>query len=154
MSSHQNSAYNSEQWLRVPARTLGNRRYSTGPTRPALKAAARVSRPPDQIWGQYNNYRASGVTVSAIVHVVLIVLLLSGVFVSHQITQRETRQTVTLIAPSLESYALPVAKKVISGGGGGGDHDPIPAPKGRPPKAALQQITPPAIVIRNEKPKL
>src|SRR5437660_8964987 len=150
MSSHHNSAYNSEQWLRVPARTLTNRRYP-GPARPALRA----SRPPDQIWGQYNNYRTSGVTVSAIVHVVLIGLLLSGVFVSHQITQRETHQTVTLIAPSPESYALPVAKKVISGGGGGGDRDPIPAPKGRPPKATLKpQITPPAIVMRNPAPKL
>jgi TonB family protein len=88
------------------------------------------------------------------IHVAVIGLLLSGIFVTHQITQRETRQTVTLIAPSPESYALPVAKKVISGGGGGGDHDAIPAPKGRPPKAALQQITPPAIVIRNERPKL
>ena len=62
---------------------------------------------------------------------------------------------MTLIAPSPESYALPVAKKVISGGGGGGDRDPIPAPKGQPPKATLEpQITPPAIVMRNPAPKL
>jgi TonB family protein len=88
------------------------------------------------------------------VHVVIAVLLMSGIFVSHQISERKTRQTVTLVAPSPESYALPVAKKVISGGGGGGDHDPIPAPKGKPPKTASEQITPPAIVMRNEKPKL
>ena len=50
MSSHQNSAYNSEQWLRVPARALSNRRYSTGTGRSAVKATAKVSRPPDQIW--------------------------------------------------------------------------------------------------------
>jgi protein TonB len=154
MSSHQNSAYNSEPWLQVPARNLVTRRYPADTPRSSLQTITRVSRPPDQIWGQYNNYRASGVTVSAIVHVVLVALLLSGVFVSHQITQRETHQTVTLIAPSPESYALPIAKKVISGGGGGGDHDAIPAPKGHPPKTALQQITPPAIVMRNEKPKL
>jgi TonB family protein len=114
----------------------------------------RASRPPDQIWGQYNNYRANGVAVSAIVHVGLVALLLSGVFVSHQITQRQERQVVTLIAPSPDTYALPVAKKVISGGGGGGDRDVLPAPKGHPPKTALQQITPPAIVMRNERPKL
>ena len=59
MSSHHNSAYNSEQWLRVPAHTLSNRRYSTGPTRSTVIAGAKISRPPDQIWGQYNNYRAS-----------------------------------------------------------------------------------------------
>lgn len=154
MSSHRNSAYNSDQWLRIPARHLPVRQYSREVGHPALKAVTRASRPPDQIWGQYNNYRASGVTISAIVHLVIIVLLMSGIFVSHAITQRQTRQTVTLIAPSPESYALPVAKKVISGGGGGGDRDVVQAPKGRLPKAALQQITPPAIVMRNQKPKL
>jgi protein TonB len=59
-----------------------------------------------------------------------------------------------LIAPSPDTYALPISKQIISGGGGGGDHDPLPAPKGHPPKLAEQQITPPAIVMRNEKPKL
>ncbi|HXJ85875.1 MAG TPA: energy transducer TonB [Candidatus Binatia bacterium] len=154
MSSHQNSAYSDEQWLRVPAQRLPVRRYPAESMRKSLRTVSRVSRPPDQIWGQYNNYRASGVTISVIAHLVVIVLLVSGVFVSHQITQRQTHQTVTLIAPSLESYALPVARKVISGGGGGGEHDIVQAPQGRPPKTALQQITPPAIVMRNEKPKL
>jgi len=93
--------------------------------------------------------------MSAIIHAVLIGLLLSGVFFGHQIVQQVApRQTVTLIAPSPDTYALPTAKKVVSGGGGGGDHDPLPAPKGRLPKVALQQITPPAIIMRNEKPKL
>ena len=154
MSSHQNSAYNSDQWLRVPGQRVIARRYAAEPPRRGVKPVSRISRPPDQIWGQYNNYRSSGVTISAIVHLVIIFLLMSGIFVSHQIIQKQTRQTVTLVAPSPESYALPVAKKVISGGGGGGDHDVVQAPKGRPPKAALQQITPPAIVMRNEKPKL
>jgi TonB family protein len=92
--------------------------------------------------------------VSAIIHVAVIGLLLSGIFVTHQIVQVQSRQVVTLIAPSPDSYALPAAKKVVSGGGGGGDHDPLPAPKGRLPKAALQQITPPAIILRNQHPRL
>ena len=86
-----------------------------------MESGARVTRPPDQIWGQYNNYRANGVAVSAMVHVAVIGLLLSGIFVSHQVTQRATHENVTLIAPSPDTYALPVAKKVISGGGGGGE---------------------------------
>src|SRR5215468_8359789 len=151
MSSQQNSAYNSEQWLRVPSQRSVARRY---PAEAPRKGVSRISRPPDQIWGQYNNYRSSGVTISAIVHLVIVVLLMSGIFVTHQITQKQTHQNVTLIAPAPESLALPVAKKVISGGGGGGDHDVVQAPKGRPPKTALQQITPPAIVMRNQKPKL
>lgn len=155
MSSHQNSAYNSESLMQVPSRNVPVRRYSLEPgARGAYRSTVRASRPPDQIWGQYNNYRANGVAVSAIVHVAFVLLLLSGVFVSHQITQRQERQVVTLIAPSPDSYALPVAKKVISGGGGGGDRDVLPAPKGHPPKTALLQITPPAIVMRNERPKL
>jgi protein TonB len=153
MSSHQNSAYNSEPWLQLPARAATKRPAPPAP-RPALRVAPRPARAPDQIWGQYNNYRTSGVTVSAIVHLVLIGLIMSGVFVSHQITQRQTRQVIPLVAPPLESYAAPVAKKVISGGGGGGDHDAIPAPKGHPPKADVQQITPPAIVVHNARPKL
>jgi TonB family protein len=93
--------------------------------------------------------------MSAIIHAILIGLLLSGAFFGHQIVQQiAPRQVVTLIAPSPDTYALPTAKRVISGGGGGGDHDPLPAPKGHLPKPALQQITPPAIVMRNEKPRL
>jgi periplasmic protein TonB len=152
MSSQQNSAYNSDLFrLRG-----GGARYSreVRPGRPGNVAAVRVARAPEQIWGQYNNYRANGVAISAMIHVAVVGLLLSGIFVTHQITQRQERQVVTLIAPSPEDYALPTAKKEISGGGGGGDHDIIPAPKGHPPKAALEQITPPAIVMRNPHPKL
>jgi TonB family protein len=115
----------------------------------------RTSQTPDAIWGQYNNYRANGVVVSAIVHVVLIGALLSGAFFGHQIVQKVVeRQKVTLIAPSPDSYIMQVSKQVVSGGGGGGDRDPLPAPKGRLPKASFKQITPPAIVMHNQRPKL
>jgi TonB family protein len=110
---------------------------------------------PEQIWGQYNNYRSNGLVGSAIVHVVLLGAILGGATFGHHIVQQaKQREIVTLIAPSPETYALPTAKKIVSGGGGGGDHDPLPAPKGRLPKFAMQQITPPQIVMRNEKPKL
>jgi len=155
MSSHQDSAYNSD-FFRPQGRSTSSGRYwiETRPGRPVNVAGARVARPPQPVWGQYNNYRANGVAISAMIHVAVVGLLLSGIFVTHQVTQREQRQVVTLIAPSAEDYALPVAKKKIGGGGGGGDGDIIPAPKGHPPKAALQQITPPAIVMRNPQPKL
>jgi len=154
MSSHQNSVYQDESFFHVPARGAKSTRSSKPQWQRGYERRPLSSRGPDQIWGQYNNYRANGVAVSAIVHIAVVGLLLSGIFVSHKVVERVTQQHVTLIAPSLDSYALPVAKKVISGGGGGGDQDPIPAPKGHPPKAALQQITPPAIVMRNEHPKL
>ena len=155
MSSQQNSAYNSD-FFPLPGASASASRYSreVRPGRPVNLAAARVARPPQPIWGQYNNYRANGVAISAMIHVAVLGLLLSGIFVTHQITQRQERQVVTLIAPSPDDYALPTAKKEISGGGGGGDRDMIPAPKGHPPKAALEQITPPAIIMRNPQPKL
>jgi periplasmic protein TonB len=154
MSSHQNSALGGESALNLMPSPLSRNNY--GPraarisSRPVVRAHA-----PDEIWGQYNNYRANGVLVSAIVHIALIGLLVSGVWFAPQVVQRVTeRQHVTLIAPSLDIPVMTPAKTIVSGGGGGGDHDPVPAPKGRLPKAALQQITPPAIVMRNPKPKL
>jgi len=146
MSSHQNSAFNEPVFHLRPPTVV---RSVRPPVRPIRLAPA-----PDAIWGQYNNYRSNGVTISAIIHVVAIGLLLSGVFVSHQVVQRVQQQHVTLIAPSPETYALPTSKKVVAGGGGGGDHDAIEAPKGRLPKLAETQITPPAIVLRNNHPKL
>ncbi len=155
MSSHQNSAFNGESAMNLVPSPLTRSAYSARTARPQPRQNARVSRAPEEIWGQYNNYRANGVVVSALVHMALIAALLSGAFFGHQIVQVVTeKQHVTLIAPSPETYVMPTAKTVVSGGGGGGDHDPLPAPKGRLPKVALQQITPPAIVLRNSKPKL
>jgi len=156
MSTHQNSAF-SEAMLELRQQSLPRSRYdsSVRGMRAIPQPRVRIARPPDEIWGQYNNYRSNGVAISAIVHIAVIGLILSGALVGHQIVeQAKPREVVTLIAPSPDSYALPTAKKVVSGGGGGGDHDPLPAPKGRLPKAALEQITPPAIVVRNQKPRL
>jgi periplasmic protein TonB len=90
---------------------------------------------------------------SLLVHIVVVGLAVVGATFSHQIVQQATqREIVTLIAPSPDSYVLPPNKKIVSGGGG--DHDPLPTPKGRLPKLAMEQITPPQIVVRNEKPRL
>lgn len=138
-----------------PNRTRSPRQTAATHMPPPRVPALRFSPAPEAIWGSYNNYRSNGVVISAMVHVVIIGLILAGGLFGHEVVQKVTqRQTITLIAPSPETYALPVAKKIVSGGGGGGDLDKIQAPKGRPPKAALQQITPPAIVIHNEKPRL
>jgi TonB family protein len=50
--------------------------------------------------------------------------------------------------------AIPPKKDLIQGGGGGGDRSLLPASKGRLPKFAPQQFTPPQQVIANLNPKL
>ncbi len=120
-----------------------------------LPLRAQTSFVPGEVWGQYNNYRANGLVGSGIVHVVLLVVVLAGAAVGHQVVQQaKQREVVTLIAPSPDSYIFQSSRKVVGGGGGGGDHDPLPAPKGRLPRFAPVQITPPQIVLRNMKPKL
>jgi len=153
MPTHQNSA--GESALNLIPPPMSRSQYGARATRRPYPRPVVRTHAPDAIWGQYNNYRANGVVVSAIIHVVAIGLLISGAFFGHQVVQKVAeREHVTLIAPSPETYALTTAKIEVSGGGGGGDHDPLPAPKGRLPKLAMQQITPPAIVLRNSKPKL
>ncbi len=110
---------------------------------------------PEAIWGQFNNYRSQGLKWSTGIHVVLGALLFASALVGTKAVQKEPQhEIVTLIAPSPDTYAMPVAKKIASGGGGGGDHDMIQAPKGELPKPSLEQITPPAIIVRNQHPKL
>ncbi len=131
--------------------------YAVREPRVAVKAGPRerVALAPEAIWGQYNNYRSNGLAGSVVIHVAILGLVLGSAMFGHEVVQHvKPRETVTLIAPSPDSYALPVAKKIASGGGGGGAHDVLPAPKGKLPKVALQQITPPQIIVRKEAPKL
>lgn len=115
----------------------------------------RPKQPAPVVWGEYNNYRSSGLEGSALVHAVLLALIFASAYFGHQVVQPvKAHEVVTLIAPSPDTYALPTSKIEVSGGGGGGEKSPIPAPKGRLPKLAMQQITPPQIVLHNEKPKL
>jgi TonB family protein len=70
------------------------------------------------------------------------------------ITKVEAKPQVEtkLIDPG--DYMSKPAKTQAGGGGGGGDRDVLQASKGRLPKFSMQQITPPAAVIRNFNPKL
>ncbi len=110
-----------------------------------------------EIWGDYN-YKKQSAGVSVVVHILMIGGLIAiSVMGARVVKQAEKpRETVTLIAPDL-TPPLPMTKKsdtTSGGGGGGGDRDKLQAPKGKLPKQAMEQITPPAIVIRNDHPKL
>jgi periplasmic protein TonB len=68
--------------------------------------------------------------------------------------RQEIKQQVTGIVMDISPYVLPPSQDKAGGGGGGGDRDKLPAPKGALPKLSREQITPPAVVVRNEAPKL
>jgi hypothetical protein len=84
MSTRPNATLNGEALLHPAVRGL-----STSRERELRIALRRKVAAPDQIWGHYNNYRANGVVVSILVHCALLALLLSGIFMSHQITSTE-----------------------------------------------------------------
>lgn len=109
--------------------------------------------PVRDIWGFYN-YRKNGVMGSLAVHGAALLLIAGGIILARRMVQEVTKhETITLIAPS-DMIPLPPSKTAAGGGGGGGDRDKFQAPKGALPKFAMEQITPPQIVVRNQNPKL
>ncbi len=109
--------------------------------------------PVKDIWGFYAEYRKKSATVSTIAHIVVIGLVLLGtIYLGKQVIDKPKDEIVTF-SPSDIPIMKP-SKTVSSGGGGGGDRDKFNAPKGKIPKQSMQQITPPAIVVRNLHPKL
>ena len=109
--------------------------------------------PVKDIWGFYN-YKKSGATLSTIAHIIVISAILVGTYYLGKKVVEKPKETVTLVAPSMDIPVMKPAKAPSGGGGGGGDRDKFQAPKGNIPKPAMEQITPPAIVVRNDHPKL
>lgn len=110
--------------------------------------------PVKDIWGFYN-YKKNGVLGSTIVHMVALAAIIGGTILAGRVVKQvvKSNEVTTLIAPD-DIPALPPSKTVAGGGGGGGDRDKLEAPKGKLPKFSMQQITPPAVVVRNPDPKL
>ena len=110
-----------------------------------------------EIWGQ-DSYKKQSASLSLVVHIVMVGGLIAiSIMGANAVKNAEKpKETVVLIAPDLTPQLPMTQKKEQSsgGGGGGGDRDKLQAPKGKLPKAAMEQITPPAIVVRNDHPKL
>ena len=122
---------------------------------PPLQLTSRPVKVRD-IWGDYN-YKKKGVFGSTVLHMLAIGAIVGLTIAGKQMIQKpKPEEHVTLVAPDISQY-MPLSSKkndTLSGGGGGGDRDKIQAPKGKLPKFAMEQITPPAMVIRNDHPKL
>jgi TonB family protein len=103
-----------------------------------------------EIWGQYGRQKKSWVLSIAMQCAVVAMVFAAA---SNKTVQQKVVQFIPLLDPSLAAYEPP-AKDRLAGGGGGGDRSPLPASKGRLPKAALKQFTPPVAVANNLDPKL
>ena len=110
--------------------------------------------PVRELWGFYN-YRKNGVLGSIAVHIAVLAAILSISMLGRKVVQsmQQPQPTVTLVTPD-DIPPLPASKKQVGGGGGGGDRDKFPALKGRLPRFSMEQLTPPAVVLRNSNPKL
>jgi TonB family protein len=85
--------------------------------------------------------------------VALGLVLASGTFLVREtkFVQQAPEAITDLIAPTDD---VPSKGQSLQGGGGGGDRDMLPSPSGKLPKAAMEQITPPMTITRNEHPQL
>ncbi len=111
------------------------------------------------IWGEYDNHRQAGIG-SMMVHAAMIgFLIYISIAAPKIVNQVKPTESITYVAPPPDTQVYtPTQVKPApakgGGGGGGGDRDKLVAPKGKLPKQAMEQFTPPAMVIRNEHPKL
>jgi TonB family protein len=132
---------------------------SLAPTRvpelnPPITATEPVILP--TLFGQgYGLYRTKKSTfaLSFLAHGLMVVLLLtSGRYLA--IHRHEIRQQVSSLVTDISPYVLPPSLSQSGGGGGGGDRDKLAASQGALPLSSLQQLAPPAVVVRNENPQL
>jgi len=105
------------------------------------------------IWGLYGRKKSSFMMSTGFQTLAAVLLLTVA---SSKTVQDKVKQYVPLIGPQID-LAPPEAapkKQAMGGGGGGGDRSLLPASKGRLPKQALRQFTPPMAVVNNPNPKL
>jgi periplasmic protein TonB len=120
---------------------------------PPLKLESKPE-PVKDIWGFYN-YKKNGALGSTGVHILLIGIIIAGYVIARRVAVAAPAEKVTYVLTDPGDIpSLKPSKTQVGGGGGGGDRDVLKASKGKLPKFAMQQITPPVAVIRNEAPKL
>ena len=120
---------------------------------PPLKLESKPE-PVKDIWGFYSNWKAGALGAAGYYTLLGLVLVLSVIIARRVVNAAPTTNVTVTPLYTDDIPALKPSKTQVGGGGGGGDRDVLAASKGRLPKFSMQQITPPAVVIRNENPKL
>jgi protein TonB len=145
----------------LKAELLGQKRAAPLPSRvhiPRPIADSKIDEILPTLFGSDGIYpvHRGNFAISAAMHMAVIVLIaIAGFWMTKQ--SQLTPYTTTLLLTDL-SYPLPPSTDKAGGGGGGGDHDKLSESSGALPRFAREQITPPAIIVRNEvrneQPKL
>jgi len=105
------------------------------------------------IWGNDKN-RGRSQAISLAVHIGVVALAFA--LGTNKTVQDAVKKQIDVFVPDLAPYQpkMQVKAQTMGGGGGGGDRSPLPPSKGKLPKVAPKQFTPPTAVIRNPDPKL
>ena len=101
---------------------------------------------------QKDPYRGGSFATSVLIQVGLIALLFA--IGTNKTVQNKLKDNGLIFTPVDLAPYTPTDNKPSGGGGGGGDNSPLPASKGRLPKASLKQFTPPEAVLNNLHPRL
>jgi len=137
-----------EPWYKSFVRDI--KEYINPPKLPPLEVTSKPVAV-KEIWGLYGRKKSSFLMSTGFQSVVVVVL-----FVAFQTpaVQQAAKNIGTLIMPIDVTPLGPKKPDQLKGGGGGGDRSPLPASKGRLPKLAPRQFTPPTAVYNNLNPKL
>jgi len=108
------------------------------------------------IWSKDENFgwtQLIAFTIHAGVVALLVVPFMTGLFST---TTKAEKKPVSTVAIDLSDYVpkLPPGANKAGGGGGGGDRSHEAPTKGKAPRFAMTQFTPPTAVIKNPNPKL
>jgi TonB family protein len=140
-----------EPWFKSFIRNI--RETLNPPKLPPLEVTSKPVAVRD-IWGNTGKARTRSRLMSLAIHAGVVTILFT--LGTNETIQKVVKEQVTLIAPDIAPYMPQNKPKPVTmgGGGGGGDRSPLPPSKGRLPRPALKQFTPPMAVVNNPNPKL
>jgi TonB family protein len=101
-----------------------------------------------------DEYKGRSQALSMAIHIGLVALAFT--IGTNKTVQQAVTRTAQVFVPDIAPYVPDIApkKQAMGGGGGGGDRSPLPASKGKLPRPALKQFTPPMAVVNNPNPRL